>query len=279
MKEIRRRSLPDGWYPLDREGCESQIKEYIKSAEKERLKGEYKTGGVVPHAGWFYSGDIATKVIYSLKESKPELIVIYGGHLSNVDAPYIVSDDLWETPLGEINIENNLVKEIQKKVSFKIDRFTDNTIEIQLPIIKYIFNKAKIIPIRLPSSDNAVQIAETIALLLREKNIKFLTIGSSDLTHYGMNYGFVNQGTGLKSVRWVKDVNDKGLIDLALKLDAYGVIRHANTNSSACSAGAIAAVVATAKQLGIKNGNLIGYKTSYDVMPNESFVGYAGIVY
>jgi hypothetical protein len=31
--------------------------------------------------------------------------------------------------------------------------------------------------------------------------------------------------------------------------------------------------------MGVNEGELIQYLTSYDIYPNESFVGYAGIIY
>jgi AmmeMemoRadiSam system protein B len=38
------------------------------------------------------------------------------------------------------------------------------------------------------------------------------------------------------------------------------------------------AAVAAAKAQGARKAALIDYYTSYDVMPNDSFVGYAGMV-
>jgi AmmeMemoRadiSam system protein B len=39
------------------------------------------------------------------------------------------------------------------------------------------------------------------------------------------------------------------------------------------------AAVATCKALGSQKGVLLDYYTSYDIMQDDSFVGYAGIVY
>jgi AmmeMemoRadiSam system protein B len=80
-------------------------------------------------------------------------------------------------------------------------------------------------------------------------------------------------------VEWVKKENDRGFIDHALKMDAAGLLNHAEKNNSACSAGAAASAIATCKTLGAEKGTLIDYYTSYDIMPDDSFVGYAGIVF
>jgi hypothetical protein len=80
-------------------------------------------------------------------------------------------------------------------------------------------------------------------------------------------------------VEWVKQENDRGFVDRALKMDAEGLLKHALENDSACSAGAAISAMATCKALGSDKGVLLDYYTSYDIMPDDSFVGYAGILY
>ena len=80
-------------------------------------------------------------------------------------------------------------------------------------------------------------------------------------------------------MEWVKKENDRGFIDQALRMDAGDLLKHAKENDSACSAGAAASAIATCKALGSKKGLFLDYYTSYDILPDESFVGYAGIVY
>jgi hypothetical protein len=131
----------------------------------------------------------------------------------------------------------------------------------------------------LPLSLKAKALGEAVAEIAREEGIHILAIGSTDLTHYGPNYGFLVKGIGPSAVEWVKKENDRGFVDCALKLDIEGLLRHALENDSACSAGAAASAMATCKSLGAEKGILLDYYTSYDVLPDESFVGYAGILY
>jgi len=45
-------------------------------------------GGVVPHAGWYFSGKLAARVFHTLKSmKKPEVVVLFGGHLGPGDLP------------------------------------------------------------------------------------------------------------------------------------------------------------------------------------------------
>jgi AmmeMemoRadiSam system protein B len=77
----------------------------------------------------------------------------------------------------------------------------------------------------------------------------------------------------------VKTENDKGFVERALRMDAEGLIKHALENDSACSAGAAASAMATCKSLGAEKGLLLDYYTSHDILPDDSFVGYTGILY
>ena len=79
-------------------------------------------------------------------------------------------------------------------------------------------------------------------------------------------------------MKWVKEVNDKKFIDQAVKLDGPGMLRPPKQDQSACSAGGAVAAVAAARAAGARKAALIDYYTSYDVMPGDSFVGYAGMV-
>jgi hypothetical protein len=104
-------------------------------------------------------------------------------------------------------------------------------------------------------------------------------LGSTDLTHYGYNYGYAPKGVGKAAVDWVKNENDRRLVDLILRMDAEEVIRESLTNHNACCSGAVAAAIAAAKKLGARQAQKLFYATSYDVRPDNSFVGYVGVVF
>jgi AmmeMemoRadiSam system protein B len=278
----RNRSLPRGWYPWDGKDCKKEIESYLKGWSPPRELSMKGLGGIVPHAGWYFSGRLAARVFNSLKsERKVDLVVVYGGHLASEDLPRIVAEESWETPFGDLEIHSDLVKNLMKRIEIKKESPSsgDNTIEIQLAMIKHIFPEAKLLAVRSPVSLKAVSLGEEVAAITREEGLSVLVIGSTDLTHYGPNYGFIPKGIGPSAVEWVKKTNDKGFIDHALKMDAEGLLKHALENDSACSAGAAASAMATCKSLGAEKGVLLDYYTSYDILPDESFVGYAGILY
>ena len=278
----RKRNLPRGWYPWDGKDCRKEIESYLEGWSPPPDLSFKGLGGIIPHAGWYFSGKLTARIFYSLRsKSKVELVVVYGGHLGPESLPQIVMEEAWETPFGDIEIHIDLAKNLMKRIDAKKENPStgDNTIEIQLAMVKHFFPEAKLLAIRSPISLKAKALGEAVAEIAREKGIHILAIGSTDLTHYGPNYGFLTKGIGPSAVEWVKKENDKGFIDRALKMDTEGLLKHALENDSACSAGAAASAMATCKSLGAEKGILLDYYTSYDILPDQSFVGYAGIVY
>jgi AmmeMemoRadiSam system protein B len=61
-----------------------------------------------------------------------------------------------------------------------------------------------------------------------------VVIGSTDLTHYGPNYGFTSKGVGSTAVDWVRDENDRRVIDAMTRMDPDAVIREGLSNDNAC---------------------------------------------
>jgi len=279
---VRERTLPRGWYPADRKTCEREIQSFLAGWSPPSATSGAGCGGVVPHAGWFFSGKLAARVFHTLTSNKKaDVVVLFGGHLGPNDSPKIVLEDRCESPLGEVEMDRPFAEKLMKRVSAKKEPPSsgDNTIEVQLAMIKYFFPGAKVVAVRSPVSNAAVELGKEVAELAKEAGVSIVAIGSTDLTHYGPNYGFVPKGLGASSVEWVKKENDKGFIEEALRMNTEGLLRHAVENNSACSPGAVASAVKTCSVLGAKQGVLIDYCTSYDIMPDSSFVGYAGIVY
>jgi len=246
--------------------------------------------GIVPHAGWVFSGSTALMTFLNVKSSsKPSTFLMYGAHTQYISKATIISEGEWYTPLGNIAIDEvlaqNLIEEAAGKlIAVRQNRdFIDQTVEVPLPFIKYLFPEAQLVPIAVPPDDNAAILGQTLGQAIMKTGKEVAVIGSTDLTHYGSNYyGFAPKGSGEAALKWVKEVNDKGLIDLILTLKAEQIVPEAKKNHSACGGGAIAATVASARELGSTGGTLLHYTTSYDVMPRgrpSDFVGYAAVVF
>jgi len=274
---IRSRMLPPGWYPLSQSECLAEIEQMVAGVQP-LPPGTRVFGGIVPHAGWYFSGKLAARVfcIASLI-TQPQVVAVFGGHLGGDSPPLLVTDEAWETPLGDVPLATEFYEPLRKRLPLKEEYPGDNTIEVQLPFVKHFFPNAKVLAVRGPHSQQAVALGEAVAAIAGELKLSLLAFGSTDLTHYGPNYGWAPKGFGPDAVKWVKEVNDKKFVDLALKLDGPGMLQAAARDQSACSAGGAVAAVAAAKKLGATKTHLVDYYTSYDIMPGDSFVGYAGI--
>jgi AmmeMemoRadiSam system protein B len=276
---VRHRTLPVGWYPGSGQECQSELAAFVAGV-KPLPAGAKVYGGVMPHAGWYFSGKLAARIFYLAAQARqPQVVCIFGGHLGGNSPPLLVQDDAWETPLGDLPMATAMFEPLQQKIACAPEYPGDNTIEIQLPMVKYFFPQAKLLAVRAPHSQQAIQLGQAVAQVAQELNLSLLAFGSSDLTHYGPNYGWAPKGFGAGAVKWVKEVNDKQYVDRALKMDAPGVLQAAANDQSSCSAGATAAAISAARTMGATKASLVDYYTSYDIRPDTSFVGYAGMVF
>jgi MEMO1 family protein len=280
---VRRADFAGSWYPGDRSECRRMIEAFMKEA-RPCPNGERKhAGGIVPHAGWVFSGLTACNVIQCLQASRPQTVVLFGRHLHPGSPNFIMTQGAWETPLGNLSIDEELAGALVAEFPFEVETATrygqDNTIELQLPFIRHFFPEAGIVPIGVPPAAESIRIGRRVVELAASLKRDILVIGSTDLTHYGMNYGFTPQGVGEKALDWVRSENDRRVIDRMLTMDAEGVIEEGLRNQNACCAGAAAAAIAASRALGVEAGQELVYATSYDVRPDTSFVGYVGIVF
>ena len=267
--------------------CKAQIEAFRKGFTPPAMPGRV-VAGVVPHAGWFFSGDTAAKVFLTIKAKQtPRTFILLGAvHVQGVWHNSVYDSGGWDTPLGEVRVDPDTARYLLDNLpgiltaDSNAHRY-EHSIEVQTPIIKYLFPEAMVVPIAVPPGKDAVALGEGIGRIVKEGAVDAVVVGTTDLTHYGDSYGFSPAGTGKKAHEWMLG-NDRRMIDLALRMEYNDILREALTHRNACGSGALAATVAAAKEMGAGGGHLLQYTTSYDVHPFGEFdmaVGYAGIVY
>jgi AmmeMemoRadiSam system protein B len=201
MAPRRRAVLAGSWYPDSATACERQIAEFT-DVEFEGPDGPF-VGGIVPHAGWFFSGQIACRVIQQLaKGPGADLLAVFGMHLHPGSRNHLMAEGEWETPLGPLAVDEEMADALRQQFDFKIetaaDCVQDNTIEVQLPFIRHYFPEARILPMGLPPVAGSLEIGKAVVAAARRLGRRIRIVGSTDLTHYGANYGFAPQGGGLR---------------------------------------------------------------------------------
>ena len=131
--KIRPRTLSPGWYPGTEEETRETIAEFLRDIPEGNVRA---SAGVAPHAGWYFSGKVALQVFRNLA-SDADTVVVVGGHLHPGDGILAALEDGYETPLGPLAADLELLEGIRHKVPVEEDRYVDNTVEVQLPFVKY----------------------------------------------------------------------------------------------------------------------------------------------
>lgn len=272
--KIRPRSLPAGWYPAG----ESQVRRRIESFQEDPAEERNACAGVAPHAGWDFSGRLAFRVLRCLQPGI-QTVAVVGGHLGPEDGLLAAFEQGYETPLGTVPADVELLDCLRRRLPIAEDRWADNTIEVQLPLLRYLAPQIMALGLRAPPSGQALALAEALAVCAGQLGRQLAVIGSTDLTHYGPNYGFTPRGTGPDALSWVREHNDRRLLDCLLGLRHGEALKLALRERSACSAGAAVTASRYAELRGAALGRLLEYATSHDHHPGSSFVGYAAISY
>ena len=290
--QIRKPIVAGQFYPGQRDSCVDEISEYLDQITPSESLPEAVTAGIVPHAGWAFSGSLAAMVFSAIKQQhkKVHTFVIFGAaHSYFGKSPAVYDSGNWLTPLGESAVDEELAQAVLDSgtaVSDTQAHSCEHSIEVQVPFIQYLFPGAKILPIVVPPRGQVVALGESVGRIISaDEHKKTICIGSTDLTHYGPRYGFTPMGVGADAFRWASEVNDRRFIELALKLEPEEMLASAAENCNACGAGAAAATVAVAKKLKRTKGLLLAHTNSNEVMrrtmgtTSQDSVGYAAIVF
>jgi AmmeMemoRadiSam system protein B len=290
--QTRKPIVAGQFYPGQNDSCIDRINECRDAETLAETLPETIVAGIVPHAGWTFSGNLAALVFSAIRQQheKVHTFVIFGaahGYFGQLPAVY--NRGSWITPLGEVFIDEELADEVLSagpSVSDLSAHRTEHSIEVQVPFIQYLFPGAKILPIIVPPREQAVALGGSVAELIAEnERKKIICIGSTDLTHYGPRYGFTPMGVNSEALKWADTVNDQKFIDLALKLEPERLLASAAENCNACGGGAAAAAIAAAKKLGKTQGLLLAHTNSNQVMlrtmntTSADSVGYAAIIF
>jgi MEMO1 family protein len=285
------------FYPASARACAEEIDACRHLAVKlpAEVRGARIFGGVVPHAGWVYSGATAAAVFEALVQSaeKPETVIIFATcHRGEVRAPSLQRSGSWMVPSGEVFIDEELAGAMLDEAGASrslIDQPEahrgDHAIEVNLPFLMAMLPGARFVPVAMPHSDDGPASGEAAARAVKKLGRRTVALASTDLTHYGANYyGWAPKGEGPGAHRWSKDVNDRRFIERLIALDAKGAYDAGEEDGSACGPAAGAAVAAFARAFGATRGVLLEHVTSWERAKSEQseptdFVGYAAMVF
>lgn len=192
--------------------------------------------GIVPHAGYVYSGKTACYTFNEIKKGEiPDTFIIIGPNHTGRGTKIDVCDfDKWETPLGLVDVDDEFIRELLNEDSnVYIDNsahVNEHSIEVEIPLIQYICESHdfKIVPIVISQQIPQLceQLARSLDNVIKKLNRNCIIIASTDLNHYE------NQDTTLyldeKIIKSVESMDMKqmvkDIIDYDITMCGYGPV-------------------------------------------------------
>ena len=253
------------FYISSPEGLKNQIKGLI---DEKAPKSEV-IACVLPHAGYEYSGKVAAATL-SHVIIKDKIILFGPNHTGEGEQFSIMTDGVWQTPLGEVKIDSQLAKKILNNSKYLKDDFLahkhEHSLEVELPFLQYLKQDFEIVPIAFMTNDIEAlrEVGKDVAKAIAGEK-ECLLIASSDMTHYESHDSAQKK--------------DKLAIEAILELDEVKLMEKVSEfDITMCGYAPVIAVICAAKALGAKIGKLVKYQTSGESTGDySSVVGYAGI--
>ncbi len=264
---LRKAVVAGQFYPDSDTGIRAMLEKFLEEG-REKVDA---VAAMVPHAGYVYSGAVAGAV-FSRLEPKDTYIIIGPKH-TGLGRPFaVMTQGSWQTPLGEVEIDEELARAILAEDSpLEEDdaaHLREHSLEVQLPFLQYLKADIKLVPIVIAQGEpqDYRKIGEAIATALTKTAKRALLLASGDMTHYEP------QATA--------EAKDKKAIAAILELDAAELTRrYLEERISMCAYAPAMVMLAESLKLGARRAKLVQYRTSGDASGDfSSVVGYAGII-
>ncbi len=233
-------------------------------------------GMIVPHAGYVFSGPVASWSFRRLGDEKPaprRLLMLGPKHTPYGALAALSAEDTWMTPLGSIETDETLRAALEQTGVFTRDDAAhtfEHSIEVQIPFIQQVMHATlpKIVPLALGFADYTrcerwgTAIADVLA---KPEFADTVCIVSSDFSH--------------ETPRDEAYRIDGEALDVILSLDAkafYELV--VGEDRSICGVIPITTFLAALARKNIRATKL-AYATSMDVMAHPRGVGYASVIF
>lgn len=186
MNGIRPAAVAGLFYP----GAASDLEPLVRGFLREGVVGEpnYSPKAIIaPHAGLVYSGPIAGSAFRCFEaeaETIRRIVLLGPAHRLPVDGLALPGLEVFETPLGTVPVDQELVDRISD-----LPQVTENAaahapehcLEVELPFLQVVLGTFSILPLLLSRVD-ADDVAEVLERIWGGSETRFVI--SSDLSHY-----------------------------------------------------------------------------------------------
>jgi MEMO1 family protein len=182
------------FYAGDGKELAGQIEECFRDARgpgqlpaRQRSAHRSLEAGVVPHAGYPYSGAIAAHVYARIAAEKaPATVLILGVDHHGMSRGASLSDRAWLTPLGPTEVDHDLVRALRRG-PVEVDEAAhveEHSIEVQLPFLEYVLPKPRFVAleVRFGPFEFLEEVAKVVRDAVKERDV--LLLASTDFSHY-----------------------------------------------------------------------------------------------
>ncbi len=268
--QVREPAVAGKFYPGDKLELEAMVQNFLNSTEKRNINGKI-LGLVEPHAGYIYSGKVAAYGYRAVEGSDIDSVIIIGpSHYVGFYGASIYNGTHYKTPLGLIEIDSELRKEIEGYSPvfryYPKAHEKEHSVEVQLPFLQAI-GRYRIVPIVMGdhSKEVAKEVGIAVAKAAKGKNV--LIVASSDLSHYHPYKEAVKL--------------DTNTIDAIVSLDPDMLYReYYKGKAELCGLGPVAALMYAMKYLDADSSIVLYKANSGDVTGDRhSVVGYVSIAF
>ncbi|MCX5924699.1 MAG: AmmeMemoRadiSam system protein B [Candidatus Dependentiae bacterium] len=259
--------VSDSWYPTQKDTLLSLL-DSLDAQAKQRFSADISSKNIraiiVPHASYYFSGDVAAAAYRLLPSSIRRVILLTPSHSSAFSGITLPTCTTYQLPIGSIPIDTQALTQLAKHPLFTYNNsvyLEEHSLEIQLPILYYYLPNATIVPLMVGtlSVNQIYEIADTLSHLI---DATTAVIVSSDFTHYGPRFKYEpfadNQQLRIKQL-------DSGAIQAIQKSSVHQYISYIErTGATICGRMPIAILMALLEKnlFGPIETHLLAYKTS-----------------
>ena len=280
---LRKPAVAGSFYPRDAENLKKLIESCFLDdsgvgfiPELNNFDGtDYPINVMVPHAGYQYSGAVASHGYCKLVQNGfPEVFIILSPNHTGLGSEISVfNEGEWITPLGNVEVDGEFADEIINESDIATADFSahirEHSIEVQLPFLQYFSSDFKIVPITM-GSQNFVTSSDLSKAIFEAGNKlgkSYAVIASTDLSHFN------NQERANKVDSFVlEDIGEMNEFKLFEEVIQY--------NITMCGYGPVMTAISISKMANKNESDILAYQTSGDVTGDfTSVVGYASCVF
>jgi len=266
----REPAVAGSFYPAERQALLAMVDDFLAKATTPPTEGEL-VALVAPHAGYLYSGAAAAFSYRQLRGTMIRRVILVGpAHRVPVDGAVIYSRGSWQTPLGNVPVDEEIAKTLldaNAGISHDPRPFAvEHSLEVQLPFLQRVLKEFTIVPILVgnPTPAAVSSLSTKIAGLLRAEPGTLL-VCSTDLSHY--HDAATAHGKDIKVIDAVKRMA-VGELESVLR----------SGKGEACGGWPLLLTIAAARGAGATNGTLYRYTDSGAASgAADRVVGYAAM--